>query len=50
MRDIPAVPKQRSKLDKAKELEDYMHSKGLTMYEMQELLGIIQYSNDERAR
>ena len=48
MRNVPPVPKQPSKLDKAKELEDYMHSKGLNLYEMQELLSIIQYSRSER--
>lgn len=44
MRDTPPVPKMKSILDKAKELEDYMHQKGLTSPEVRELLAIIEFS------
>lgn len=42
--DSRLTPKLPSKLDKAKELEDYMHSKELTSEEVKELLEIINYS------
>lgn len=43
----PPVPKPKSKVDKAKELEDFMYKQGLTTYQVRELLQIIEFARQE---
>lgn len=41
------APKPKSKVDKAKDLEDFMYQHGLSTYQVRELLQIIEYSRQE---
>jgi hypothetical protein len=44
MRFTPVPPKMPSSVDKAKDLEDYMYEKGLSVQDLRELLAILEFS------